>query len=340
MPDLATSGASLTGVGWVYKDYCYALLQSLILNKLLELKERPGLMNMPLFLSYSRPLPDVFQVFHNKNISRVGTLNNPLTNDVVQGADCAALLARKLFQELFSPSRAFGLKGSSQIRKMPPYLYSLFAGEIETVGCSSNVVNPHINTNRISAFRLGDWFGKNDVDIKALLPPGLAINKSSRGRALPFKKMPLIVPYGKWDSDSTLDCGNRYRLLSRNIAENSLVIGNRGWLKFSNLTEPFFGRLGYSGNGSYSQIGCQSISLSYVSIAKMLELYLICRVVILRHLEHIIASMGKSLKGSSKSFNLLRASIKFTRDCLNKLHTIMNNITLERRHQGGRIKGS
>ena len=327
MPNQTTSGASLTGIVGGNKSYSYALLQSFILNKLLKLREGPGFVDISLLFSNFCMLSDVFEVFHNKDIIRCGALNYALADDMVCLANYPAFFARQLFQEPFSPLGAFGLERSPQIRKMPPYIHCLLTREPKTIGSSSDIIDAKVYPNRICSFRSRSWLGKNDVDVEPLLPLRLAINQGSRGRLLPLKKMSLIVTQDKGDFDSTPHRGKRHHLFNRDVAKNPLVIGNRGRLKLLDFAEFLLRRLCYPSSRSDGKISRQPISVSNLSVAKVLELNFIRGVALFRHLQHIITGVGKALKGSPKNFGLFHTGIQLARNCLNKLHSNMKYIT-------------
>jgi hypothetical protein len=328
MPDLAASGAELAGMMRVNIGNRHVPLQSLILYKFLELGEWPGLVDMPLPFSNPSPLPNMLEVFHNEDIIRCGISDNPLADDVVEVADYPAFLARQLFQEPFSSLSAFGLEGSPQIRKVPPYVHSLFARKPRTARSGGEVVDAEVYPDRVSPLGSGDSYREDDVNVITPLSGVPSINHSGRCRLLPPKEMPLIITKDKRDFNSTLNGRKRHHLFSRNIAENPLVINHRSRFEFLDLVEFPFGRLSYSGNSPDGKIGSQPISVSYIPIAKMLELHLVGCAVLFRDPKHIVTSIGESLKGGSKSFSLLNASSKFARGCFDKFHGKIKYITL------------
>jgi len=330
MANLATPGTDLASIMRVNKGHGYTLLQSLVFYKFLELGKRPGLVDIPLPLSSFGTLPDVLEGFHYQYIVWGGGLDYPLTDYVVKVADYPALLARKPFQELLSISCAFGLERSPQIGKMPPYMHGSFAGKPESKGSSSKVIDTAVYADRIPSFWSGDRFREDDVNIISPLPAIPSVDYSSRGRFLPFEEMPLVVAQGKWDFNPAFNSRKGYHFPIWDIAENPLVIRNRSWLELSDLAEFSFGTFSHPGNGSDGKIGRQSIAVSYIPVAKMLKLYLVCCPILFRNFKHIIADIGKIMKGCSQSFSLFGASVKFARDCLNKLHINLKYITFRK----------
>ena len=328
MTNLTTARAGLAAITWVNIGYSNVLLQSFILNEFLKLEEGPRLLDIPLSPPHLSPLSDMLQVFHNQNIARSSALNYSLANNVVKIANYPTLLARKPFQKPFSSFSAFGLERSPQIRKMSPCVYCLFAREPETVRSSSDIVDTEVYSDGLSAFRSGDWLGKNDIDVKAPLSFRFPIDQSSRSGALSFKKMPLVVTKNERNFNSTFGRGERHHLFNRNIAKYSLVIRHRGWLELLDFAKFPLRRFSYPGNGSYGKIGSQAELLLKLIVAEMLELYFVGGLVCLRYLKHIITGIGKAIKGSPESFSLLRSSTQLTRYCLNKFHSYLYYITL------------
>ena len=339
VPNLPATRASLARIMRGNKSYSDTSLKSLIADEVLKLSEQPGVVDIPLPFSHRCPFSDMLKVFHNQNIIRSSALNYPPADNVVEVVDYPALFTRKPFQKPFSSSSAFGLEGSPQIRKMSPCVYCLFAREPETVRSSSDIVDTEVYSDGLSAFRSGNRLGENDVDIKAPLSFRFPIDQSSRSGALSVKKMSLVVAKNERNFNSTFGRGERYHLFNRNIAEYSLVIGNRCWLKFSNLAKLPFRGFSYSGNGSDSEIGSQTKPFPKFIVAKMLEFDLISRVVPFRYLQNIITGIGKAIKGSPESFSLLRSGTQLTRYCLNKLHSYLYYITLRTSvKRGGRYE--
>jgi hypothetical protein len=74
--------------------------------------------------------------------------------------------------------------------------------------------------------------------------------------------------------------------------------------------------------------------LSYLPVAKVLKFYFVCCSTLFGNLQHIVASIGETLKGASQSLKLLWGSIKFARNCFNKLHINIDYITLKEGGQG------
>lgn len=332
-PKLATSGTGMRAISRVGINNGDAFLQSFIFDKPLELSKRPGVMDVPSLFSNPEPFPDVGQLLHHDNIAFAEAIDNPAAYVVVEPADYSVLLSRKLFQELFGSFRAFGLESRPQSLKSPPYMHCLLSRKPETIGNSSNIVDAKVYSNGISARWSGNWLGEDNIDVKPFLPFGPAVNQNCRRWFLTFKKMPLVVTQNKGDFNSALNCGERYHLLSRNIAENSLVIGRRSWLKFFDFAKPSFRRFCYPGNSSYRKVSCQAVSFLKLTVAKMLELYFVGCFVFLSYLKNMTAGVGKAPKSCPKSFNLLWGRIKFALNCLDKFHYTVDYITLAQIHQ-------
>jgi hypothetical protein len=322
-----TPRASLAGIVGVNKGCGDTPLQSLILYKLLELRERPGLMDISLLFSNPCAFPDMFKVFHNKDIAGTTSFYYSLANNVVKVADYSTLSTRKLFQEPLSSFSAFGLKRSPQIRKMPPYVHSLLARESEPIRGGSDVIDTKVYPNRVRTLRSRDWFRKDDIDVKTLLPLGFTIDQSSRGRLLPFKEMPLVVAKNKRNFNSALNSRKRHCFFGRNIAKYPLVVSHRGGLKFPDLAKFAFRGFSYSSDSPYCQIGSQAKSISDFMVAKVLKFNLIGCLILPGYLQHIVTGISEALKGSSKSFSLLWGGIEFTATSLNQFHSSVSYIT-------------
>ena len=326
--ELSASGTESAGVTRINKSHSNALLQSLVPDEPLELGKRPRLVDVPLPLSDLGSLPDVLEVFHHEDVVWRGGLDYPLADGVVQVADYPAFLAREPFQEPLGSLGAFGLEGSPQIRKVPPYVHSLLARKPETIGCGGEVADAEVYPDRVSSLWSGDSPREDDIDVVSPLSAISSIDHHSGSGSLPLKEMPLVVAQNKGDSDSAVDCGERDHFLGGDVTENPLVIGHRSRLEAPDLAEFPLGRLGHSGDGSDGEVGGQAVSLPDFIIAEVLEFDLVCRAVVLGYLQRMIAGIGKSLKGCPESLGLLRAGIEFARGCFDKFHSDTEYITL------------
>lgn len=328
-----TARAILTGISRVSIKRPYAFSQTLVLNEILKLSERPRLMNIPLGLSHFGPLPDMLQVFYDENILRAGAVNYSPADNMIDMANYPALLARQPLQELNSPLCAFSLQRCPQIREMPPDMHSLLPRESESIRCNSEIVDAQVNPDRLRAVGSRNRDTQHDADIESLLSCVPAIHYHSGGRFLPFKKMALIVAQNEWNFNPALDSGQGNHLSTGNIAEDALVVTHRRRLKLSDLAQLLFRRFRYPGNSPDSEVCRKPMLFPYCVIAKVLKLHLVCGVILFRYLQHVIAGTGKTLKRYSQCLGLIWSGIKFTTDCLNKFHVNTNYITLRRRYQ-------
>ena len=316
---LTTSGTGVRAISRVGTNNGNAFLQSLIFDKPLELGKRPRVMNVSLPFSDSCPFSDVGQLFHHNNIAFAEAIDNPAAYVVVEPADYSALLARKLFQELFSPFRALGLKSRPQSLKSPPYMHCLLPRESETIGGSGKIVDAEVNSYDLTVIPWHwpwDWDCKSDVDIERFLSP----NKNCMSGLLSSEEMPLIVSNGKRNFNPALYGRKGNHLFWFDEAKNSLVIIYRCRFKpFEFIPLNLIG-IGNPRHSSHSEISGKSKSLLKFVVASLLKLKLVCCPKFLGFLKDRIASVGESFKRSIKGFNLFRGGVQLAGNRLDNFH--------------------
>lgn len=155
--DVPTFRATLAGMPRVNIDHSDTALGGFIFDKVTELPEGPGVLNLALLFGCSNAVADVFQVFHYDNVSGLTGLDNRLANPVVEVGHPSPLFAREQFQSAFCRLCAFGLQRLPQFRVVLPDVHSLSPRKLQTVGRSGEVVNAAVNTNNVSAF----WWKRN-----------------------------------------------------------------------------------------------------------------------------------------------------------------------------------
>jgi len=328
--NLATAGAGLTGVLWLDKDHTDAFLDGFIPDKILKLSKRPGLVDIPLLLPNLCSLPDVLQVLHNQNIGRSTSFNYSFADDMIEIADYSTLLPRKPSQEPFGSLGAFGLKRSTQARKMPPYMHGFFAGESESIRSSSEVVDTEVDTNWISAFGARNRLRQSNIDIETSLPFGLTINQGCRCRFLSREKMPLVVAQNEGNFDSPLHSREGDHFFGGDITEYPLVVCYRSGLELLYFAKLSLRCLCDSSDSPHRKVGSKMIPLFKGIVAKVLELNLVGCFVLFGYLQGIVAGICEVLKCRPKSLVLLRSSIQLARYCFNKFTHSMNYITFRK----------
>jgi len=254
------------------------------------------------------------QLLHYDELTFFNRFNYSFADNMIEIGHPPSLLTREPFQELLSSLRAFGLERRTKSLKMPPYMFSFFTRKSKSIGGGGNVIYSQVYPNWFYSFRrLRNLFGKNYINIKFLL--SLFINKDSKSRFLPFKKISLVITNSKRYFQSTLNCGERDLLLIRIIGKNPLVVINRGCLERFNFSWFSFSRLRNSTYCSYGKICSKVKFFSYIFITKLLKLKAVSGFFSLRNLQDIVANIGKTLHCFFKSLPLFFGRLKFAFNC-------------------------
>jgi len=308
------TGASFGSILGVNIDNGDTPLQCFIFNKGLELSEGPAIVDIPLLLPNPCSFSDVGELFHHDELPFSDGLNYSFADSMIEVGHPPSLLPGKPSQELLSSLRAFGLERRAKVLEMPPYILSLSTGEFKSIGGGGNIVYSQIYSNWFYSLRyLRYRLGKNYINIKFLL--SLLIDKDSKGRFLPFKKISLVITNSKRYLQSPFNCGKRDLLLIRIIGKNPLVVINRSCLERFNFSWFSLSRLRNSTYCSYGKI-CSKVKFSpYIFITKLLKFKAISGFLSLRNLQDIVASIGKTLHCFFKSLPLFFGRLKFAFNC-------------------------
>jgi len=220
--NMITDRTPLRGIMRVNIDNWYPFLKSLIFKERTELSKSPRMSNQSLLSCKPYSVPDVFQIFKNKDIARLTRVNNSPTDCVIDIFHPSLFFARQPSQEFFRPLCASGLQRLTKFRIMFADMLNLLTRKFKTIRSSCKVINAPIYADRvITEWRFNRFF-KNNMDIKTFL--SFVINKYGGSRILSFQKSKLIITNGKFQSfESASTRGNRYCHIIFFEGKNSLV---------------------------------------------------------------------------------------------------------------------
>lgn len=320
--DRSTPGASLTGVVRIDIGHGNASLQGLVFDKGLKLPKGPGVGDTPLLSSQSDTLPDVRQVFQDQGITGLTYRDNFLADSVVQVGHPPSFLARQPFQEPFCSLRALGLKSLSKVGVVVSDVFGLFAGELLPTGGGGQIVDAPVNSNRIGAFREGNFPVNHNVNVE--LPLALTEGERCGGRLLLLEETPLEVAQVELKPLETSIVGsNGDGFLPLIKTEGASIERETGGAKGLGNLLPFLGYLdgfGYPGNGPNDQVGLEAVFIFDLVVAEVLQLDLVGCPMLEGNLHDIVAGSSKPPQGFMKDGSLCIANLDFTFNSFNKLH--------------------
>ena len=318
---LTATGTEMRGVSWVNKDSQYSSFQSLVSNKGLELSERPGVMEIPLFFSDRGVFSDVRQFLHSNRIPFFEAINYSPADGVVNLCYNSFLLARKPYQGLFSTFRTFSLERRTDLLKMFSDMFCLFAGKLKAVGSRSNVVNAQVYSNRIRSSWRNNFLFQNETDVKDLF--GLLIKQSCGFWILTSKDSPMVIAQRKFKFQASVDGGKRNRLLSFNEPKGANIEVKGTSLKRFWSFLPF---LCNSGNSTNHKISLKMVSILNQVVGKVVQAILVKIFLFSGYRQNIVTGLGKSIDGLQKRFSFCLINLQPAFNRFYKFH-VKNYIT-------------
>lgn len=316
-----TNRALLRRVFWVNIDNLYPFSKSLVFNKRAELSKRPGMKKKSLFLGKFNSVPDIFQIFKDKNIIRLARVNNSFADGVVDIGHPSLLFTRQAFQEAFSPFRPFGLQRLAKTCISFTNVHNLLAREFKTIGSGSKIINASVASDRIVTRRNRNFFFKNEINIKSLFR--FFINQYCRSRFLTFKKSSLKITKRKFDFQSTVNSGKRYAFFGFNKSKK-VFIKVKGiafeyfWFSLSFCTN--------SCNSPYNIVSSKTISFFDLIVANMVEFISIPKFLFSGDSKDVVTCLGKFRDSLKNRLSFLAINFKLAFDCFYKFHAIRNTI--------------
>lgn len=320
---LTTTTTGLRRIARVNENNRDASIKGFICNKVLKLRERPGMDQESLLFSRLNSISDIFQVFHDNNISMFATVNNSSADHMIPVGHPTPFFSRKLSQSALGRLRAFGLQALAKFRVMFSGVHRLPARETLAFGRGCRVIQSHVNSYWIISRRNDNIFFKNDVDIKDFLVS--VIKKYSRLWLLSCQQAALEIAEPEFDMLSACMGRDTDLFFRRNVAKGSRVVGHGSRVKSSWYLFAM-NSVSYAGYSPDNQIGRQVIFGFELMIANALQFISVASLVFFSNIKNVITAIGKSLDIFYQNRLCFAINFKSAFNCFNCLH-VMNYIT-------------
>jgi len=219
----ATDGASTRSVARINFQHRNTYPSRLVLDKAFQLEERPIGVSCSLLASNSGPRPNASQVLNgNRPLRVLRLLHESFTDRVVRIGLEASLSPTDTPQFTPSSFRALALQVAAAMSINPTLLFNHCAGERLPVRVGRQIDDAQVNAEYIvNCSRVGfvNVAGRQQIELTAP-------SKQVAFALLVLQQRKLACAAGKGDTQATVNCPNRDRLLINVPAQNASIVGD------------------------------------------------------------------------------------------------------------------
>lgn len=342
MTTSTTTRAGLGGVARIDVFHRNPSLQSLVLDKALELGKGPTMEVGPLGLALLGSLSDVGQLLHDDNISCLEATHDGFTDAVIQVAHNASLLAPKAFDETPCAPTPFGKQLATQLAVVPPDVHRLFATELEAVRGHGQINHANVYPDPFTLVGLRQWIDLSlDDNVQVECLGLLIIDEIRRAIDCPvIQEGTLEVSQHHRDFDATLDGGDGGPVIlgdgERPGIESDGCVGAKAARRMA-IALPSLVSFCNLISGSAGQLGREVKLLSGAIVAKMVERNFVMQATMLMgYLGNVVTGVAELTDRLKHRFSLLNPRIQLAPHGLRQLQHSSFIITHIRRV----VKGS
>jgi len=208
----STAWTPLRSVIWLNVNYWNTPLQAFVFDHLLQSSESPAVECGSLLFPLFAPLSYSLHPLHHDEVSASDQRINESSANLVQNCIYpSSLPSSQPFKLPLCGGSALRLEGASELPKMSPPMLDWLTINTKTIGSYQELVNPNINSYRVTPRRFWNFHQNSNVQIE--FPTISSINKL----CIPYRilqKFLLVISNSELNLNSSVNCGYGNFILS------------------------------------------------------------------------------------------------------------------------------